>query len=117
MISPRFLSTAILLVAFCVCSSWGQILTVPTFGDPANVTFDVVLDFSRNVMHVKAVGKTAGWIGFGISPTGTMEGADIIIAGHTDNSTTGITGYARVFKNTELFHETMKAVTRGRLYS
>jgi hypothetical protein len=117
MISPRFLSTATLLAAFCVCSSWGQILTVPTFGDPANVTFDVVLDFSRNVMHVKAVGKTAGWIGFGISPTGTMEGADIIIAGHTDNSTTGITGYARVFKNTELFHETMKAVTRGRLYS
>ena len=43
-------------------------------------------DFSKT-LTVSLEVKTNGWVGFGISDSGTMENADLIIAGELNNGT------------------------------
>jgi hypothetical protein len=55
------------------------------------VTFHIIV--GEDDIRVRAIANTTGWIGFGISPNGTMAGADLIIAGFNSNTSVG---YVRV---------------------
>lgn len=43
----------------------------------------------NDTITFEIIAQTTGWIGFGLSPTGGMPGADIVIGGFDDSTQTG----------------------------
>jgi len=78
-------------------------------------------NYTNEDITFKAVAKTNGWVGFGISPNGGMENSDMILAytessgaisfkdSHTENSKTVITDVAQNWKR--LFYSNTNGVT------
>ncbi len=66
-------------------------------------------NFTSDYIVFRAVVRTSGWVGFGISPTGAMQNSDMILAfteasgsitfrdSHTENSTVVITDVVSCF--------------------
>lgn len=52
-----------------------------------NGKFNISWDHSAEFIVFQVVAATTGYIGFGLSPTGSMTGADIFHAGVWDNGT------------------------------
>ncbi|XP_071519152.1 DBH-like monooxygenase protein 1 homolog [Panulirus ornatus] len=65
-----------------VSYAWQQEASLDETG---NVVLFWTADVKKNVLMVEIQGRTLGYVALGISPTGTMEGADLLI-GYVDYS-------------------------------
>jgi hypothetical protein len=63
---------------FCILGASG--LTTVVNGGQVVITTTVEVPNLR----VRITGETTGYVGFGISPEGTMAGADIVLGGYDD---------------------------------
>ncbi|MBN3287156.1 MOXD2 protein, partial [Polyodon spathula] len=50
-------------------------------------------DSKQETITFQLACKTSGWVGFGLSPSGKMDGADIVLGGVNPNGTTYFTVY------------------------
>ncbi len=64
-------------------------------GDEENYVVDWWINYDAKSVEFQVFVNTSGWIGFGLSPTGGMTGADIVIGGVYENGTS----YFSVIKN------------------
>ncbi|XP_069946519.1 DBH-like monooxygenase protein 1 homolog [Cherax quadricarinatus] len=74
------LLTAVSCCGWVAAAAWQQ---ESPMDDKGNVVLFWTVDVKKNVLMVEIQGRTLGYVALGISPNGTMEGADLLI-GYVD---------------------------------
>ncbi|XP_034760459.2 DBH-like monooxygenase protein 2 homolog [Acipenser ruthenus] len=85
--------------ALLLCTGLASVLGQDSGDMPFNETLDSAgnvslrwgFDSKQETITFQLACKTSGWVGFGLSPSGEMDGSDIVIGGVNPNGTTYFT--------------------------